>query len=159
MVRKDVAEVPAGEHRYENYEDGIYAPGVKEKTYEAMFAKARKALEAGRSVVLDATFIRRSHRKAAARLAKETGAQFACVWVTASEAETRRRIERRIAEGTDPSDAGWAVYTGQKRRLQRPTEVAEDRLIAVSSARAIDAQVKAVTGRLRALSPLSLAAG
>jgi predicted kinase len=159
VVRKELAEVPAEEHRYEMYEGGIYAPDVTERTYAGLLARAREALTAGRSVVLDATFIRRGHRRAAAKLAKETGAQFACVWVTASSAETRRRIERRIAEGRDVSDAGWAVYLAQKRRVQRPSEVAPERLIEVNSARPIETQLKLVTERLRSLSPLSLAAG
>jgi hypothetical protein len=78
----------------------------------------------GESVVLDATFLRRDLRKAAARLARETGAQFACVEVSASEGEVRKRLARRTASGRGVSDAGWEIYVRQKRKYQRPTEVA-----------------------------------
>jgi hypothetical protein len=159
VVRKELAHVPADEHRYEMYRGGIYSPDVTERTYATLLEKARGILLAGRSVVLDATFIRRAHRKAAARLAKETGAQFVCAWVSASRPETRRRIERRISEGTDVSDAGWAVYVAQKLRLQRPSEIPPERLVLVNSARMLDAQVREVERRIRELSPLTLAAG
>ena len=111
---------------------------------------------AGKSVVLDAAFLRRSDRRAAARLARETGAQFACVLTEAPEDEVRRRLGARLAGGRDASDARWEIYVQQKRRFQRPSEAPAERLIAIDTSRAMERQVREAIGRLRAISPLSV---
>ncbi len=110
----------------------------------------------GKPVVLDAAFLRRSDRGAAARLARETGAQFACVLTEAPEDEVRRRLGARLTGGHDASDARWEIYVQQKRRFQRPSEVPADRLIAINTSRGMQRQVRQAVGRLRAISPLSV---
>jgi aminoglycoside phosphotransferase family enzyme/predicted kinase len=156
VVRKDLVGIKASEHRYEKYDRGIYGPKFHDRTYAALLKRARSDLEAGRSVVLDASYIRREHRKAAQALAKEVGAQFACVRTTADEELVKKRLSERLEEGGDPSDARWVIYTGQKRRFQKPSEVPEDRLIEIDSGKRIASQVKTVLAALKRISPLSV---
>jgi predicted kinase len=118
--------------------------------------RARADLEVGRSVVLDASYIRRDHRKASAALARETGAQFAVLHTTADESLVRQRLEERLRSGADPSDARWVIYTGQKRRFQRPTEVEEMRLIEIDSSKPSRTKLKRALDGLRRISPLSI---
>lgn len=156
VVRKRLAGLGPAERRLEEFGAGIYGGGYTERTYAAMLEEARPWLREGRSVILDASYIRRDHRRAAARLARETGAQFACVELRADEAEVRRRLAERLRRGADPSDARWETYVGQKRRFQRPSEVPAERRVIVDSAWPVARQVRTVLRALRGISPLSL---
>jgi hypothetical protein len=156
VVRKEMAGLDPREHVLEDFRAGLYSPTMTDRTYDAMFDAAREQLMAGRSVVLDATFLRREHRRAAASLARETGAQFACVEVLARDSAVRERLAGRLARGRDASDARWEIYVGQKRKLQRPTEVPKHRLITIDNTRPRGATTRAVLESLRAISPLSV---
>jgi aminoglycoside phosphotransferase family enzyme/predicted kinase len=156
VVRKRLAGLGSRAKALDEYRAGLYSPRMAERTYKEMFREARAYLLAGKSVILDAAFLRRADRRAAARLARETGAQFACLLAEAEEAEVRRRLGVRLAAGDDPSDARWEIYVEQKRRFQRPTEVNRDRLMSVDTSRAMPAQVRAAIRSLHAISPLSV---
>jgi len=158
VVRKRLAGLAPTERRFEPFRGGIYSPEYTERTYAALLEEGRERLRRGQAVVLDASYIRRQHRRAAARLTAEEGAQFACLECRASEGVVRRRLARRLRQGSDPSDARWEVYVAQKRRFQRPSEVAEQRLIVVDSERPLDRTARQVLRGLRGLSPLSLPA-
>lgn len=156
IVRKRLTGLGPGERALEPFGAGIYSPEITQRTYDAMLREARERLRRGRSVILDASFVRREHRRAAARLAREEGAQYACLEFRASDEAVRERLERRLREGADPSDARWEIYTAQKRRFQRPSEVPPERLIVVDSERPQRATEREVLKALRRLSPLSI---
>jgi predicted kinase len=156
IVRKEQAGLAPEKRRHEAFGRGIYDADSTERTYAELLRRARSLLLEGHSVVLDASFIRRSHRKAAARLAKETGAQFACIVIGAPPQAIRSRLERRVASGTGASDARWETYVAQKRRFQQPSEVPPERLIVLNAKRRIDGKVADVLRGLREISPLSL---
>jgi len=156
VVRKELAGIAPTERRLEGFQGGIYSPDFTERTYEVLLDRARSLLSGGRSVVLDASFNRRDHRRAAARLAKEMGAQFACLWFDLSEEVIRERLEERFRKGRDPSDARPEIFAAQKRRFQRPAEVQAARRIKVPATGTKTAKMRAVVGGLRALSPLSM---
>jgi predicted kinase len=156
VVRKTLAGMDPREHALEEHRAGLYGQQMTERTYRAMFDAAREHLMSGRSVVLDAMFLRRAQRKAAARLARETGAQFACVEIKARESAIRQRLEGRLQRGKDVSDARWVIYLGEKRRFQKPTEVPVERLIGVDTTRPRSRITGDVLDRLRRLSPLSV---
>jgi predicted kinase len=156
VVRKELAGIEATEHRYERFEGGIYGPEFTRRTYAELLARARPLLREGRSVILDASFLRREQRRAAARLARDEGAQFACIECRIEDATARARIERRLREGWDPSDARWGIYVVQKRRFQRPSEVPPERLISVAAEKPLGSEVRRVLRELKALSPLSV---
>jgi len=156
VVRKRLAGLAPSEHRFEPFAAGIYSPEFTGRTYQALLAEGRERLRQGRSVILDASFLRRDDRRAAARLAAGEGAQFACLAFQAGDEAVRRRLARRLREGGDPSDARWEIYAAQKRRFQHPREVAPERLLTVESERPLEREARAVLRALRRLSPLSL---
>jgi predicted kinase len=156
VVRKQMAGMDPDQPAAEEYRAGIYSADATERTYEAMLDAARPVLIEGKSVILDASFLRRPHRKAAASLARETGAQFACVFVRAGESAVRRRFEERLRSRDGPSDARWDIYQQQKRRFQKPSEVEPQRLIEVDTTRRGSRYLGRALARLRALSPHSV---
>lgn len=157
VVRKHLAGLEPRTKVLDEYRAGLYSAAMTQQTYDAMLAQARELLMRGKSVILDATFQRRDERRAAVRLARGTGAQFACVLTEASESATHDRLGTRLAKGRDPSDARWEIYVKQKRRFQRPTEVPPERLITIdTSSRVKKHGLQEAVERLRAISPLSV---
>jgi len=156
VVRKEMVGMAPQERVLDKYRGGLYSAEMTGRTYQALFDAAREQLMAGRSVVLDASFTRREHRRAAARLARETGAQYACVEVSAAEDAIRERLAGRLSRGRDASDARWDIYVQQKRRFQRPSEVPPERLIRVDTTRRRGSGVAPILAGLRRISPLSV---
>lgn len=123
-VRKRLAGITAGEHRDDPVDTGIYAPEVNVRVYGTLLAAAESALLRGRSVILDATYRRRSDRDAARFLARRMGARFAAVECVAPDEVVRERIEQRRAEGSSWSDGRWEVYLQQRAAFEPLEEIA-----------------------------------
>ena len=156
VVRKEMVGMDPRERVLDEYRAGLYSSEMTDRTYGALLDAARERLMAGRSVILDASFTRRQHRRAAARLARETGAQYACVEVSAAEDAIRQRLAGRLRRGGDASDARWDIYVRQKRRFQRPSEVPAERLISVDTTSRRARSLEPVLEALRWISPLSV---
>jgi len=154
VVRKALAGLQPSERRFEPFRRGIYSLEFTDRTYEALLKEARRVLDEGRSVIVDASFVRRRYRQWAQRLAREMGAQFVCLEFRASAAAVRRRLARRLREGGDPSDARWETYVAQKRTFQRPSEVPAERRMVVDTTRFLQTQARTVIAALGRLSPL-----
>lgn len=87
-----------------------YAPSARGAIYDRMFARAATLLAAGRSVVLDGTFLDEAQRTAAAKLASRAGVAFCGLWLTAPE---RVLLKRVTARQGDASDADVNVVRAQ----------------------------------------------
>jgi len=95
----------------ERLPETAYAPDATERTYAVLAERARRALAAGHSVVVDAVFARAEERAAIADMARTNQFAFHGLFLTA-DLETRiARVGGRIA---DPSDAGAAVVRAQE---------------------------------------------
>lgn len=91
----------------------VYARDATERTYARLRALATMLLAAGLHVVVDAACLRRDERDAMRAVAQAAGARWTLVECSASEDELRRRVQRRMAEGQDASDADLAVLDRQ----------------------------------------------
>jgi predicted kinase len=93
-----------------------YAPSAKAAVYETLAAEADAALGEGRSVIADATFIRRVDRDRLRTVAARRGV--ACVFVECrSDPEiVRARLSSRTS--ADVSDARWETYLEQRRTAE-----------------------------------------
>jgi predicted kinase len=123
VVRKELAGLSSGEHRFEPFERGIYSPAFTASTYDTMLERGRALLAQGRSVLLDATFGRLDQRQKARTLAEEMGARFVCVECRAEEAAIRRRLAERLRAGGDASDARPEIYEAQVQVFEPITEL------------------------------------
>jgi predicted kinase len=104
-----------GEQKIENTpQAGIYAADASAATYTRLNEIADTVLRAGFPVVLDATFLKREQRDAAAKIAEATGAPFLILDCNAPQAVIAAWLAQRQADKTDPSDATLAVIEEQQ---------------------------------------------
>jgi aminoglycoside phosphotransferase family enzyme/predicted kinase len=99
-------------------ERGIYTPQASEATYEHLRAWAGLLLQAGYSVIVDATFLKAAQREPFQRLAEQLAVDYVILDCQAPEAVLRERIDRRLAQGADPSEADPAVLELQMRNRE-----------------------------------------
>ncbi|MDA1185531.1 MAG: AAA family ATPase [Acidobacteria bacterium] len=101
-IRKSLCGVGLLEH----LGDDAYTAEMTARVYEALIERARVALLAGWSVVVDAVWARLSDRATVEALAASTSAPFLGIWLEAPQDVLIGRAERR---GPDASDADAAV--------------------------------------------------
>ena len=82
--------------------EAAYTAAATDRVYGAMLAKARRALVAGQSVILDAVHARVSERAAPGALAAELGVSFTGLWL---EAPLTAKLARVGGRTNDASDA------------------------------------------------------
>jgi aminoglycoside phosphotransferase family enzyme/predicted kinase len=126
-LRKDLAGMGHLERDLSPPDEGIYASDLTERTYTELMARAAKVLDAGRSVVLDASWNQALHRTKALALAEEKGADAVEVECRVDLPVARERLAARLADGRDPSDARPELLDELRRRQEAwPTAVAVD---------------------------------
>ncbi|MBN1188331.1 MAG: AAA family ATPase [Dehalococcoidales bacterium] len=140
VVRKRLADVPAGEHRFEDTDSGIYSPEFTRRTYDALFSSAAGILAQGDHVILDASFIRSEERLRAQKTAGETASDFFIIECKLDEENTRRRLEKRLKKGS-VSDGRWDIYGPQKKMAEAIHEVDESHYFLVDSAQPLTEQI------------------
>lgn len=97
---------------------GIYAASAGAQTYARLRSLAEMLLRAGGTVIVDATFLKRSDRDDFRALASEAGATFEILAPEASPTQLRQRILARSAAGLDASEATLEVLARQMRTVE-----------------------------------------
>ena len=118
-VRKHLAGIPLIRRSDKSGSD-IYTPAMTERTYAALLQHAREIIASGRWVILDAVYGKQLERTAASALARELGVPFGILFCQAPHTELRHRLDRRVAEGRDISDATVVVLEQQLARFEAP---------------------------------------
>ena len=106
---------------------GIYGRETTLATYELLRALACTIVHAGYPVVVDAAFLKRDERDAFRTLAAALGVPFLILAFDASHAELHDRVTRRLAAGTDASEADTAVL---ERQIALQETIAPDEEVA-----------------------------
>jgi aminoglycoside phosphotransferase family enzyme/predicted kinase len=117
-----------------------YVPDMTGAVYRRLDEKARRALQAGQSVVLDATFSSGAERQAASDIAASLGVAFDGIFL---EASAEIRIARVSARRGDASDANADVA-----RAQRAEPLAERGWRPLAAEAGLDATVALARSRL-----------
>jgi aminoglycoside phosphotransferase family enzyme/predicted kinase len=146
VTRKRLAAVPQNQHRFEEFNCGIYSPAFSRKTYDTMLAEARRILGYGGSVIIDASFIKSEERQRAKALAEEMKADFFILECKLEETLTCQRLARRLAEGS-VSDGRWEIYQHQKKVFEPVVAVSPRQRVIIDSSLAMDKIVRQVLDR------------
>jgi aminoglycoside phosphotransferase family enzyme/predicted kinase len=132
-VRKELAGLRPSTSAPAAFGEGLYAPSSTERTYGTLLDRAAVALGQGYSVVLDASWSRHEWRATARSVAAAAAADIAELECTAPPTVAEERMRRRLAVGSDPSDATpeiarrmaatWEPWDGSVRiDTDRPVE-------------------------------------
>ena len=121
----------------------LYAPDATQRTYVHLAQQAARVIEAGFTVVVDATFLQRAQRDAFRHLAAQLGVPCTILEFRASEETLRRRVAQRSAQAADASEADLAVLHRQLATLE--PLMAEEQATALT----IDTEAPQAPQRLR----------
>jgi aminoglycoside phosphotransferase family enzyme/predicted kinase len=105
VVRKQLAGIDPSEDASTSFGSGIYSQQATALVYAAMLARAEGYLDFGRSVILDASWLRRCWRDEAADLAARCQAALVGLRCETPREVASARLIRRALTHTDPSDA------------------------------------------------------
>jgi aminoglycoside phosphotransferase family enzyme/predicted kinase len=104
-IRKQLAGFDPAQPQADAFGQGMYGPERTARTYQTLLVEASAALASGRSVLLDASFIRRAHRQAAARAATASGAHTIFVECVCPREVALQRLARRWKTRAERSQA------------------------------------------------------
>jgi aminoglycoside phosphotransferase family enzyme/predicted kinase len=149
VLRKELAGLAPDAHVDEPYGAGLYGEEISDQTYRELIERARPHLEAGRTVILDASFARRTDRQWARQTAAEAKVETWCCWCRCKEEELRGRLRRREGEPRGPSDAREAILEPFTADFQPPEEWPAETLIVVETDRPVTSCMTEVMERLR----------
>ncbi len=116
VIRSDVTRKRlGGVTPEERLPPSAYTAAMDRAVTARMAFDARRALRAGASVVLDATFLGAEARDCAAAVARSAGAAFDGVWLALSAEEAARRVANRRGDASDASPEVVAAQAGNAR--------------------------------------------
>ena len=147
VTRKQLASMPVTEHRFEEFDTGIYSAEFSRMTYDKMFAEAKDILSEGRLVIIDASFIKAEERLKAKRLAGEVGADFFIVECSLDEESIKQRLAHRLEEGS-ASDGRWEIYEPQKRQFEPIVEIPPANRVIINTSLSVEKTVRQVLDKL-----------
>ncbi|MBI2353993.1 MAG: AAA family ATPase [Deltaproteobacteria bacterium] len=146
-VRKRLAGLQPGTPVPEAYAAGLYDRRTSDAVYAELIRLAEAELASGRSVLLDASFMRRADRSRCATLAERCSAAFVILRVTCGDAENRRRLTERSASGRSVSDGRVELLDQQRQAFEPPGEE-EGLLITLIAAGSPASLTNQIYGRL-----------
>lgn len=146
-VRKQMAGIPTDTPVSGAYGEGLYSSRTNTATYAELLRLAEAELEAGHSVIIDASFKRKDERCRFAALATRYAASFTILHVTCSELESRRRLAERAASGRSVSDGRVELLEKQHQEFEAPT-MEEGQLISLAGAGSPETLTSTIYGRL-----------
>jgi len=114
-VRKRLAHLDPTEPHANAYGQGLYSQQWTARTYDALLTEAKAALANGHSVLIDASFMQRADRQAAARAAAAHGANAIFVETTCPKEVALKRLAQR-----------WKVRTGECKGTAEAASLASD---------------------------------
>ena len=78
-----------------------YRIGTAQRVYDIVEDKARRALDAGHPVIVDAVFAKEDERVAIETIARDAGCEFVGLWLAAPAATLIARVETRRGDASD----------------------------------------------------------
>ena len=137
VIRKQMAGRPLTERHYDKFDTGLYSAESTQKTYQELFRRGSERLKRGKSVIMDASFKKKSDRLAACKLATDNGAAFLIVECRADEDTIRQRLEARQTEDS-VSDGRWEIFGDMKKDFEEITEFPDINHLIIDTAQRTD---------------------
>ena len=113
IERKRLAGLAAGSDSGSALHQGIYNSRMTDETYQQLKNLVAMVINAGFMTVVDATFLKYSQRQLFSELALRLNVPFLILDFQLPEQILRKRIDQRLVDGGDPSEANQAVLDAQ----------------------------------------------
>ncbi|MEN8256564.1 MAG: AAA family ATPase [Thermodesulfobacteriota bacterium] len=133
VVRKKLAGLQASEKSDATFADGIYTPEFSRLTYDELLRLAAEELNCGRSVVLDASYHKKSERSRLVDLCTELNCTFHFILCQIPEQVTKNRLNLRAQDPEAVSDGTWDIYLRQKEVFEYPDEIEPHHFLEIST--------------------------
>jgi predicted kinase len=117
-LRKDLAGLAHTARAAAPVGEGLYTEATTRATYTELTRRARRLLELGESVILDASFSAAVHRAAARQAAARAGAWCTELVCRAEPEVVEARLARRAADRNEVSDATVEVAEAIRARFE-----------------------------------------
>ncbi len=147
VIRKTLAGVPLKEQHFDEFQSGLYSTDFTRRTYDELFRQSQALLREGKSVVLDASFMRRADREKAAAIAYEHQADFKVIECTLDEKTARERLDRRVRRGS-VSDGRWEIYESQRQAFEPVCELSSENHVILDTSLPRDESINTVIERI-----------
>ncbi len=133
----------------------IYTTEYNVRTYQRLRELASQLLDLGFPVLVDATFLKKEHRLPFVHLAREKGVPLTIVHITADAETCAQRIQQRLRQQWEPSEATPEVLQRQLAALQ-PPETDEGHVITVCTDQPLsEEQIRDLLSRSSASRPVA----
>jgi aminoglycoside phosphotransferase family enzyme/predicted kinase len=150
-IRKRLAGVTPAERLSDGYATGAYSREFTQRTYAALLEEAAARLGDGAGVIVDATFAAPPYRAEALAVAARTRRPLLFVECVASHDEIVRRLTHRERRAGEISDAGVAIYLGQRGEFVAFDYIPQSCHLAVDTERGLEAASATIIERLKSL--------
>lgn len=148
VERKRLFGVPEQRRPHGGSEPQLYAPEATERTYARLLDLSRELIEAGFSVLVDATFLSRWQRDPFLALAAELDCGCRILALQAPMHMLRERLGQRSQDGKDASDADIDVLSLQIARREPLSDDEHRHAVFLNTAEPL--QIESVLARITA---------
>ncbi len=150
-VRKELAGLPVFQRTRDSGRTRLYSESMTARTYGRLFEVAESEVQAGRSVILDATFGSRKHRAELLRRCHAWGVTCRWVEVKAPDHQIQRRLRERERQRAVISDARLEDFPKLASSYEAPKELRDQGYMVVLALGPVSETLQRVLTRLAAL--------
>jgi hypothetical protein len=122
LERKRLYGIAPTERLAPNERAKLYNGAMNHATHQALYQACQSALQAGLSVVADATFLQHKHRQRFIELAHRLHGRYLTVSIQPDAHLAADWIEQRQRQNQDPSDADQRVMQNQLAYFEAPSD-------------------------------------
>jgi len=137
-IRKELFGIPLHGRSKENIRSWLYAKATKNRIYNVLFQHARKHINERKSLILDATFGRRSYRDRLRKQLGDLGVSYCFIETDASDDVVKKRLSKREQKKDEISDARLENFDTLKRLYEPPSELDLSTIIATGTEGRLD---------------------
>lgn len=132
-IRKKISGKPIESHTYVGFGEDIYNPDMTTRTYNKMMEIMLEYVQAGKKVILDATFLKKWQREMVIKACEDKGLKPFFIYFFAPEDLLFKRIRERKREGKDISDAHEEILKRQLIEQDQPNELKSFELMKINT--------------------------
>lgn len=118
IERKRLFNFAPNQRPTEIQRNALYSPSMSAKTYETLLQQSRQLLQSGYSVIVDATFLKQTHRLPFQQLANQLKCGYKVASIQFNYDLVQQNLQQREQDFANPSDATLDIMHLQTKQLE-----------------------------------------